>query len=234
LASRQRLLHLASQAMALHLSLLRAVCAQTADGSRRVEIGGTIGVALIAVAGAQTVGFCNFLTGSEEKPALGLRGGYRLKKWLVVEGTIEHVLRDFGGNEGAAVCAILRYPRLTGADTLTADFPSNESGGFQTAITTARVALVPWSTSWAEVRLYGGIGRIWQLRVFSAVAGLDSRVLVGNVYLLVEVEAARYSVPFTHSARFYQDGTLVRTQEIMIPSRQRLDATLRIGVGLCF
>src|SRR5437879_8410 len=94
--TRARLMSLLGQAVAWQAAFLRAVCAQTADTSRRMEIGGTAGMALIAVAGAQTENPCHFPIASAQKPALGLRGGYRLKHWLVVEGTVELVLRDLG------------------------------------------------------------------------------------------------------------------------------------------
>src|SRR5437879_1754353 len=103
--TRARLMSLLGEAVALQAAFVRTVCPQTPDTSRRMEIGGTVGMALIAVAGAQTGAPCHVSIASAQKPALGLRAGYRLKHWLVVEGTVELVLQDLlGGPSGAYVC----------------------------------------------------------------------------------------------------------------------------------
>ena len=180
------------------------------------------------MAGARTLSFCNFPMSSQQKAAFGLRGGYQLTRRLAVEGTFERVLEDFGLPPATYVCAGLypRFPRL-GPDTLIADFPPAFRS---TTVTTARAEFIPWSTSWAEGRLYAGVGRLWRLHAFSAVGGLEGRLHFGRVSLLTEVEADRYAVPFTHSERFYQDTALISTLETTTPKRSRIDATFRIGI----
>ncbi len=219
-------------ALALCIALTQTAAAQSAGPTHRLELGGTLGVAIIAASGAQTMASCNFLHSSGEKPALGLRGGYRLKRWLLLEATFE---RDVGPwDDGATVCPpthFPRQPRSAGLDTVTSEFPSREEFGLPAiTITTVRAAIVPWSTSWSQIRLYGGVGRIWYLHASPVIAGLNGRIQVVGLDLLVEAEVARYAVPIAHRDRFYQDGALLDTHETL-SSKKRIDATIRFGIA---
>jgi hypothetical protein len=228
--SLRRLASLLARTLALHASVLQVVSAQTPDALHRIEIGGTGGVRIIAVAGARLASFCLGQTdASVHRSGLGFRAGYRLTRRLVVEGTVERVSR---GPDNTISCPYYPYPqrpRETGADTLTTDNPS----WFPRAtITTARAELIPWARSWAEARLYAGLGRLWQLHEFSAVAGLQGRVRIDRLSLITEAEAARYGVPFTHSTGFYLDGLFVRRETTRAPSKGRIDATFRFGLAV--
>ena len=212
--------------LALHVALVQTANAQTSEILRRIEVGGTLGLAFVGTAGAQTVNQCNRPT-KGTIPVLGLRGAYRLKRWLVLDATLEV---DSPIRENVACPP--PPPARSGPDTLIADFPSREYGGFpKVTITTARIGVIPWATAWAEIRFYGGLGRIWHLHVFPVIAGLNGRVKFGSIHITAEVEAARYPVAFTHATFIFQDGSLGSTQETM-SYKQRLDVTVRLGIGL--
>jgi hypothetical protein len=227
--SPRRLASLLAQTLALHASLLRAVSAQSPDVSHRIEIGATGGMAIISVAGARMAVVCEQTEASADRPALGARAGYRLTRRLAVVGTLERV-----GGPGVITDSCPfgpPFPRATGPDTITKDLPSSFQ---ETTVTTLRAELVPWSRSWAEGRVYAGVGRLWYLHRYAAVGGVQGRLRIGSIgrlYLIAEAEAARYSAPVTHSVRYFQDGIPAGEQLTPGPGRSRLDATLRIGLA---
>ena len=229
MGSSRRLAYLLAQTLALHASLLRAVSAQSSDVSYRIEIGATAGMAIISVAGARMTLACDQTEDWVHRSALSARAGFRLTRRLVVEGTLESV---GGGPDNTVSCGFgTPPPRAVGPDTITKDLPSAFP---KTTVATLRAELVPWSRSWAEGRLYVGVGRLWYLHRYSAVGGAQGRLRIGGIdrlYLVAEAEAARYSAPVTHSVRYFQDGLPAGGQQTPAPGRSRVDATFRIGLA---
>ena len=213
--------------LAIPAVLVQTAHPQTRETAGRIEVGGTLGLAFVGISGAQTIACSTNSTG--QVLTLGLRGAIGLNGWLVLEATLEV--------DQPPVNTIACPPpqvRRTGPDTLVLDIPQRTDRLYgKVTTTTARMSVVPWSTSWAEVRVYGGVGRIWALHAFPVIAGLNGRVKLGAFHVIGEVEIARYVVALTHFVGFYQDGNFTSAQET--PSRkQRLDATVRLGIALRF
>ncbi len=200
---------------------------QVSANPRPIEIGGTVGVAFIAAAGAPT-SQCHQPKAGKSVIQVGLRGSYRLSGRLVVEATLGHT---FPSADNVA-CPPPHQARIAGEDTLSSEYPSAERNDFPKATTTAvRLCVIPWSSSRTEVRFYLGIARIWQIHVLPVIVGLNGRVHLGALDLFTEFEASRYSVDFIHRDQYYLDGSISGAKE-MTSKRGRTDAALRIGIGI--
>jgi hypothetical protein len=205
-----------------------ALSAQVGPIAGRAEIGATLGLDFLTAGGQKTGGHCGGIGTSSRNTEYGIRAGYKLKRWLVVEGALDFIRDTRAPN---ALCSNPRPPRQSGPDTLFDSLVSWEARGFPVSTaTTARVALVPWSSAGGELRVYAGAGRIWQAHLTPIIAGIDGRLNVGRFILIGEAESAHSSVQLTHIASLYQDDAFLRTEETH-DHKSRLSATLRFGVG---